>query len=558
MATAGFSNGRLTINGQPRFALGAYISGGSFSTDPAQWERDFFTDAGWGLQNIPLTFVLPYTLGGMPIEPARVLLEVLQRHGVYFLATGNCFADGSWLRYGPTGFSIASEAYVRALAALPGALGCYIMDECTERLLPETEAHHQQLKSWAPNLLTFAALMAGYAGDEPQPTNPAHWTNAADVIGPDPYALYGPEPAQGYPHFIVADFTSKCRAAAKPDRPVWTVLQCFKFTDDSRLPTPDEMRAQAIMAIVEGAQGVVWWDVGVNGLRKSNTDPATVLAYMGHLRELVTELARLEPALVGDSYDWALTGNTTRFADPVAGRIAQLEHNIAVEWLYSRKRWYQAEIDALRAGDHSRSGGMLVNAANVRTRVFAMGDAGYVLAYNYTNQPQPVTFSSTHFALTSVHENKTGQTFPMTPRSFSDTLGPYEGRIYVVRGRQEDAAPGPGPIVVTPPDPIVTPPPPPPPPSPATFSVEFGYPPAGAVVSGMQTVGARTTAPWGQSKVFALALDGAPVASETTAGTTFWTQWDTRAVPNGAHTLTVTVTVGGQVARATQAVEVRN
>src|SRR5262249_12846862 len=151
----------------------------------------------------------------------------------------------------------------------PAALGYYIMDECVDALIPETQQHNQQLHTWDAQGVTLATtLAAGYR-------DPSLWVGAADVLATDPYPLYGPEPAVGYTHFIVADFTSKLRAVAAPNRPVWTVLQFFKFTSDSRVPTADEMRAHAVMSIVEGAQGIFWWDIGVNGIL-SGTDAATV------------------------------------------------------------------------------------------------------------------------------------------------------------------------------------------------------------------------------------------------------------------------------------------
>ena len=87
-----------------------------------------------------------------------------------------------------------------------------------------------------------------------------------------------PERAPRYTHFIVADFVSKLRAEANSTRRVWAVLQFFQFTTDSRMPTAEELRAHAVMAIVEVAQGLFWWDIGVNGL--SVLDAATVSTYI--------------------------------------------------------------------------------------------------------------------------------------------------------------------------------------------------------------------------------------------------------------------------------------
>jgi hypothetical protein len=620
-ARGGFdAAGHLTMHGTPRFVLGVYDSGGGYSPDPAYWEQQIFSTGGArGLQGFPLNVYLNYWLGNMPIGPTNALLDVLHDHGMMYLQTGNCFADGSWTRYGPGSFSIMSQSYVEQFAQHPAALGYYIMDECADPLIAETTAHNAELHSWDPQGITFAAnLAAGY-------TNPALWIAAADVMGTDPYPLYGPEPAGGYTHFIVADFVSKLRAVARPDRPVWAVLQFFKFTTDSRMPTPEELRAHAVMSIVEGAQGIFWWDIGVNGLRR--LDAAVVSTYMSHLKTLATELAGLEPALLAEPTPGALIGNSTKFADPVAGRIAQLQHNIAVEWLYSRIQWYQAELNALDAGDPSKSGGMLNDAANVRTLTKVVDGLGYVFAYNYTNAPQPVTLTW-HTPPTGVRESKTGQTHALSGASWTDTLGPYEARIYII-----DGAGG-------------TPPPPPPadlallfgnpasgatvsgtttvtlspsggtgygftlavdgttlytgtnpsfgwnttavtdgthtltgtvmdslgrvatatrtvtvsnaPPPPTGFTVTFSYPASGATVSGNQTVGLSTTAPWGQAKTFTLSVDGTVLTSQTLSGTTLWYTWNTTTTPNGNRTVAATVALNGQTATATLPVKVSN
>jgi Big-like domain-containing protein len=494
--------GHLLMHGTPRFVLGVYDSGGTYSTDPAFWENAIFSPSGpRGLQGFPLNVYLNYWLGGMPIGATTALLDVLNTHAVMYLATGNCFADGSWLRYGPTGFSIADQSYVQQFAQHPAALGYYIMDECDDALIPETQQHYQQLKSWDPQGLSLATNLAAAYRD------PGLWVNAADVLAIDPYVLYGVEPSQGYPHFVVADFTARLRAKAPPTRPIWTVLQFFQFTTDSRLPTAGELRAQAVMAIVEGAQGLFWWDIGVNGLRQ--LDAVTVATYMSHLKTLTSELAGLEPALLAVPADGALVGNTTRFADPVAGRIAQLQHNIAVEILYSRVQADQAEIAALQAGDTSKSP-LLAGAANVRTRTKVVNGLGYVFAYNYTNLPQGVTFTW-QSALGTVIESKTGQSFPVSGASWSDTFGPYEARIYIVTAG--------------------TPPP-------SGLKVSFTNPSSGATVSGSATVTLAASGGTGTGYGFKVTADGTTIYTGTNPSFT----WNTTTVANGSRTLTATVT----------------
>jgi hypothetical protein len=419
--------GRLVVHGVPRFILGVYDSGGGFSPDRAAWEQKLFARGGdRQLDGIPINLYLNYHLGRANLPSVHALMDVLWKRRIAFLQTGNCFEKGSWTRYGPGSFAIMDDGYVRQFARHPGAAGYYIMDECADELIPETEQHHRKLKTLDPGGITFAVAIAAAYRD------PALWVNAADVLAIDPYPMYGKEPAGGYTHFMVADSVARLRAAVPAERPIWAVLQFFKFTTDSRPPTYEEMRSHAVMSIVEGAQGLLWWEVGVNGLRKG-TDPATVARQMAALRELVGELARLEPALLAPEAEDALVGNSTRAVESVAARRAQLEHNIAVEWLHSRKIAYQAELAALKAGRTTGSP-MLRNVATVRTLTKVVDGTGYVFAYNYTNRPTPVRLTWRE-PPSRVVESRDGRALEVSGASWNDTLGPYEARIYVVTSR---------------------------------------------------------------------------------------------------------------------------
>jgi hypothetical protein len=428
--------GHLTIGGRPRFVLGVYDSGGSYSADPAHWERQVFSERG--LDGMPIHVYLNYYLGGMPIDATRALLDVLHARGISYLQTGNSFEGGSWRRSLDRPFSIGDEGYVRAFAQHPAALGYYIADEPHDAMLAETVEHHRQLKAWDPDGITLNVLMAGYPNKQSDKrTEPSMWVNSADVIGIDPYPVSQQaegSPPPDYPHFAVAEFVSKLRSVVPTWRPVWAVLQLFPGMGGARLPTADEMRAHAVMAIVEGAQGIMWWGVGSTQLRQG-TDAGTVAAHTGHLRALVTELAALEPALLADDLSAALQ-DSTRFADPFAGRIAQLRHAVASDWLYSRKEWYQAEIAALQSGDASKSGGMLRRASTIRTRASVANGHGYVFAYNYKNERVPVTFTVPGIEQyhIKVWENRTpNQLYDVADGiSWSDTFEPYQAKIYVV------------------------------------------------------------------------------------------------------------------------------
>jgi hypothetical protein len=616
------SKGRFVMDGKPRFVLGVYDSGLSYSTDPAVYESLLFGASANRLYDLPINLYLNYHYGQAPMSAMNPLMDVLDNHGVKYLQTANCFDTGSYLRI-PFAAD-QSDTYAQQFGVNTGAAGYYIMDECVDALVAETKTHHTKLKSLTPNVLTLAVTLArGYI-------DPNKWVGAADVIGTDPYPLFGAEPAAGYTHFQVADFVAQAAEATGPSKPSMAVLQFFKFTSDSRFPTPAEYRSHAVMSVVEGAKGIMWWEIGSNGLRQA--DATTVATQMGYLRTLVKELSSLEPALVADDVPGALVGNSTKFADPLAGRKQQLQYDIQVEWLYSNKTYYQAELDRLNAGDTSRSP-MLDGAATIRTKTKVVNGTGYVFAYNYTNKSTPVTFTWQN-APGTVTEHKTGQAYQVSGSSWSDTFGPYEARIYVIGSGGTS-----------------TPPTNPPPTSPlvsfgnpaagatvtgsttvtlaasggsgsgytyklavdgttvytganatftwntantangahtltatvtdskamtgsatrsvtvsntttpptASFTAVFSYPAEGQTVSGSQGVGMGTTATWGQSKTFTLLLDGTTsLMSQATTGSTLWFTWDTSKLSSGTHTLTLRVTYNGATATTTRAVKVSN
>lgn len=627
--------GRLLIKGKPTFVLGVYDSGLPYFTDVGSYEQMLFAPGGRRqLGNIPLNMYLNYHYGQTPLNAVNPLMDALKAHGMTYLQTANCFDKGSYTRIP---FSVdQSDGYVTQFGAHPASAGYYIMDECVDALVPETVTHHNRLKSLDSGSMTLATTLArGYI-------DPRKWTEAADVLASDPYPLFGPEPAQGYSHFTVADYIAQTTAAVRGTRPVFSVLQFFKFTSDSRWPTAAEQRAHAIMSIVEGAQGLFWWEIGANGLQRA--DAATIATQMQNLRTLVTELAALNDVLVASDAPGALAGNSTAFADALAGRKAQLQYDIGVNWLYSDKQWHQAELSRLNAGDTSQSP-MLQGAATIRTKVKVVGGKGYVFAYNYTNKSTPVTFTW-NTAPGAVAENKSGKTYPVSGNAWSDTFGPYESRIYVIaNGGSGGTTPGTGTggtggggtgtgtpaltvgfanpasgatvsgsttVTVTASgasgytytvkadgaqvysgtNPTfslntallgngsrtlvatvtgaggqtgtasitvnvsngggtsTT--------SPAGFTASITYPNPGAEVSGMQSVGLATTAPWGQTKTFELKADGTVLASQTSTGTTFWYQWDSRKTPDGARTLTLSVSANGQTATVTRPVTVKN
>ncbi|OLC59350.1 MAG: hypothetical protein AUH76_14840 [Candidatus Rokubacteria bacterium 13_1_40CM_4_67_11] len=96
--------------------------------------------------------------------------------------------------------------------------------------------------------------------------------------------------------------------------------------------------------------------------------------------------------------------------------------------------------------------------------------------------------------------------------------------------------------------------------APPSITASFTNPPAGAMVSGMVTVGMAVSGSTAASRTFQLSVDGTVVSTQTVAGTTASYAWNTTSVGNGSRTLSLSVTDsnGGSSATVTRTVSVQN
>jgi len=363
---------RVLMNGVPRFLLGVYDSGSGYSTDPAFWDNLLWSPTGTRrMDNLKINMYLNYWYGQASIDAMNALMTSLKSHGVMYLQTGNCFdkypADG--------GFNInASDSYVQSFASHPAAAGYYTIDECLSSLIPGAFTQYDRLRRLDPASVTF---MANFGN----PELPL-WRDTVDLLSTDPYPMYGAEPAAGYNHGQVADWTRNTRLALKDSRPFNTVLQFFKFTSQGRWPTRQEMRNHAYMAIVEGARGLWWWSLGDNALLAVCSGwCAEKTDHMNDLKAVVNEIAGLEPALIADDVPTALTGNS--------------------------------------------------NPGAIKTKVKIVNGTGYLFAYNATNTTAAATFTW-NTATGVVQVNAENRTVAASGNSFTDSFGPFQAHVYVL------------------------------------------------------------------------------------------------------------------------------
>jgi hypothetical protein len=362
---------RVLVKGVPRFILGVYDSGMGYSAQDSFWESALWSATGERrMDNMKINMYLNYWYGESPIDAMSALMTNLQKHGVTYLQTGNCFDKFE----AGTNFGINnSDAYVQQIGAHPGSAGYYTIDECLSSLIPGAFTQYDRLRKLDPDSITFSANFG----------NPdLHlWRDSADIISTDPYPMYGAEPAGGYNHRTVADWTAMSRNAVKDSRPIMTVLQFFKFTSLGRWPTVTEMRNHAYMAIVEGAQGLWWWSLGDNALKAVCSGwCAEKTTYMNNLKSVVNEVAALEPVLLADDSPGSLRGNSN---------------------------------------------------TNIKTKVKVLNGKGYVFAYNAANSSQSTTFTW-GTAPGTVTVNAESRTLGASGSSFGDTFAPFAAHVYVI------------------------------------------------------------------------------------------------------------------------------
>ena len=362
---------RVLIKGQPRFVLGVYDSGMGYSAQDSFWENALWSPTGdRRMDGMKINMYLNYWYGEAPVDAMNALMTNLQKHGVTYLQTGNCF---NTFAAGNNFHINSSDSYVQQIGAHPGSAGYYTIDECVSSLVPGAFTQYARLRRLDPDSITFSANFG----------NPdLHlWRDAADIISTDPYPLYASEPSGGYNHRTVADWTVRSRDAVMNSRPIMTVLQFFKFTSLGRWPTRTEMRNHAYMAIVEGARGLWWWSLGDNALKAVCAGwCAEKTAHMNDLKAVVNEIAALEPALLADDSPGSLTRNSN---------------------------------------------------TNIKTKVKVVNGRGYVFAYNAASSTQSATFTW-NAAPGTVTVNGENRTLGASGSSFTDSFGPYAAHVYVI------------------------------------------------------------------------------------------------------------------------------
>jgi hypothetical protein len=284
----------IHLQGRPAFVLGLYTTGG-YSSSPAAYARG---GDGWGtakMAQAPINMLINYWLGRAPIPALEAYMDDLASRGISYLHTVNFFhaEDPQFAKIEYPAAREGEEALnrwiARTLGAHRGLAGFYTMDERPAEFVPRVFRQQRALAAGAPGTVTYGVLGDGWETQAPL------WRDAVDVLGLDPYPITRP-PGQN-DLAMVGEWTRLARAAVQGSRPVWMVLQYFPLTAAGGWPRFEDLRAMSWMAIVEGAQGLLYWSYGTKGLAWVK-DPAQREQRWQELVRITREIKGYEPVLL--------------------------------------------------------------------------------------------------------------------------------------------------------------------------------------------------------------------------------------------------------------------
>jgi len=243
--------------------------------------------------------IVPFA--GINVEPSNnqllPWLEAVNSIGVGHLQIVNNWVEGargfpSWA----TGMDNQAlwQLAANAMANQPGGLGFYTYDEPDPLLIPQAFDQHVSLMT--PGEIGFGTLSSV------QPI--FRWRDMNDVLSCDPYPVGqvpgADENALGAtlspPMMRTSLWTRETVRQVYGSRPVWMVLQLFEL--NGAFPTYAQMRTQAYKAIINGANGILWWGfVSEKGIEwqwyvQNNHQP-----YFD-FKQISTEVMGLKPFLI--------------------------------------------------------------------------------------------------------------------------------------------------------------------------------------------------------------------------------------------------------------------
>jgi hypothetical protein len=298
-------NQRLIENGKPFFPLGIYL----YPTEDEDMAR--VAKAGFNT-------ILAYSYGEEP-NPEKYL-DRAHKHGLRVIYSIKDLYEGTAhfpAKKGKSGLELARD-YIMRFRQHPALLGWYVNDE-TE-LFPQLKAMYELVKQLDPN---HPALAVTNHADKLDP-----YFDTTDIIAVDPY------PVPRHPLSTVSDWTDYATKAARGTKAVWVVPQIMAWSvyDSNpahRAPTLVEMRNMSYLALIHGAQGLIFYQYFDlwNEIGRPEPLPAVFAKRWPEVQSLAEELAGLREELAHSQF---LPAQQSPVDSPIHVRVLRTKKQLLI------------------------------------------------------------------------------------------------------------------------------------------------------------------------------------------------------------------------------------
>lgn len=222
------------------------------------------------------------------IKTLRILLDACEFMGLKALAYPGTSAGSSF-------DAQQAETAVAKLDKSPALLAWYLIDEPDYTKVHPADVEKIRITLQCAESHTPSALVLG------EGKSAGFYASCADILMVDWYPI---------PHLPLASFglaVRQCRLAAGDKKPLWSVVQAFDWAEifprakqlaAGGFPTEQELRAMALLSVIEGANGVFFYAYQANRLNQPITQRPED---WNRLRSTSLMLSRLSPILSSPS-----------------------------------------------------------------------------------------------------------------------------------------------------------------------------------------------------------------------------------------------------------------
>ncbi len=191
-------------------------------------------------------------------------------------------------------------------------------------------ADYRRMKAADPSRPVLLNLGQGVAWDgwhgrgqrTNHPEDYPEYLKGCDLASFDIYPANHDHPAVAGNLWFVARGVERLREWTKDQKPVWACIECTRIDESGRKPSPAEVRAEVWMALIHGADGLIYF---VHQFKPTFSEAALLedAAMLGTVGTLNRQITGLAPVLNSPTLTNVVVVTTSDPAVPVATMVKQ-------------------------------------------------------------------------------------------------------------------------------------------------------------------------------------------------------------------------------------------